>query len=203
MTIRDHLLGWANAAQFIADSMPVPVKPCPVRLVPVAERVGVADVDPEPNPAKAATTTHAGFSIGDRIVVYRDHAMQEDVCAIGDAGRIVKLDPRDDTALVEFDASPTVSDGCAVLDGTAPRQWWVDIHSIRPEAAPAAALGDGWIEWGGGKKCPIPNADEGDYEIRWSDGSINKRGPATDWRWFHEAGVINLTAYRLIPTEAA
>lgn len=63
------------------------------------------------------------------------------------------------------------------------------------------ALGD-WIEWHGGK-CPIPDADEGDYEIRWSDGSINKRGPATDWRWFHEAGVINLTSYRLIPTEAA
>lgn len=68
-------------------------------------------------------------------------------------------------------------------------------------AAPATALGD-WIEWAGGS-CPIPDADEGDYEIRWSDGSIDQSGPATDWRWFHEAGVINLTSYRLIPTEAA
>lgn len=43
---RDHLLGWHHAAQLIADSMPAPVKPCPVRLVPVTERVGAADVDP-------------------------------------------------------------------------------------------------------------------------------------------------------------
>lgn len=43
---RDHLLGWHHHAQLIADSMPAPVKPCPVRLVPVAERVGIADVDP-------------------------------------------------------------------------------------------------------------------------------------------------------------
>jgi hypothetical protein len=71
-----------------------------------------------------------------------------------------------------------------------------------PAKPAVAAVGD-WIEWAGGEECPIPDADEGDYEIRWSDGSINKRGPATDWRWFHEDGEINLTAYRLIPTEAA
>jgi hypothetical protein len=52
---RDHLLGWTHAAQLIADSMPAPVRPCPVRLVPVTERVGVADVDPaKPAAAPAA-----------------------------------------------------------------------------------------------------------------------------------------------------
>lgn len=51
MSSRDHLLGWTHAAQFIADSMPAPVRPCPVRLVPVTERVGVADVDPAKKPA--------------------------------------------------------------------------------------------------------------------------------------------------------
>lgn len=45
---RDHLLGWHHHAQLIADSMPAPIRPSPVRLVPVTERVGVADVDPAP-----------------------------------------------------------------------------------------------------------------------------------------------------------
>lgn len=48
---RDHLLGWHHAAQLIADCMPAPVRPSPVRLVPVAERIGVADVDPAKEPA--------------------------------------------------------------------------------------------------------------------------------------------------------
>jgi hypothetical protein len=205
MTTRDHILGWHHAAQLIADSMPAPVKPCPPRLVPVTERIGAADVDPEPNPKKAATKTHAGFSIGDRIAVFGESLMQEGVYEIGDAGRIIKLDPRDDTALVEFDASPTVSDGRAVLDGKAPRQWWASIHSIRPEAAPAAALGDGWIEWAGGE-CPIPEAGPYQWAYR-SRGGIEKVSPVDAkglYRWNHEHPNPNdFVAYRLIPTEAA
>jgi hypothetical protein len=54
MTTRDHILGWHHAAQLIADSMPVPVKPSAARLVPVTGRIGVPDIDPTKpsNPAK-------------------------------------------------------------------------------------------------------------------------------------------------------
>lgn len=206
---RDHLLGWHHAAQLIADSMPAPVKPCPVRLVPVTERVGVSDVDPEPNPAKAATKTHAGFSIGDRIAVCSESPMQEGVYEIGDAGRIIKLDPRDDTALVEFDASPTVSDGCAILDGKAPRQWWASIHSIRPEAGPASAatLGDGWIEWAGGE-CPVEPGVA--IEVRMREPGHYSATAGYDFTcsskcafWHHSNMGNDIVSYRLIPTEAA
>jgi hypothetical protein len=75
---------------------------------------------------------------------------------------------------------------------------------VSTSAAPAAALGDGWIRHDGSRKCPIPNAEDGEYEVRWSDGSVDRSGQAVDWRWLYEADCsINLVAYRLIPTEAA
>jgi hypothetical protein len=126
MTIRDHILGWHHAAQLIADSMPAPVKPCPVRLVPVTERVGVSDVDPAKAPDAA------------------------------------------------------------------------------PAAAPAAALGDGWIEWGGGK-CPVEPGTA--IEVRFRDLSQRPDYDFTEYPngafWRHDGMDNDIVAYRLIPTEAA
>jgi hypothetical protein len=73
-------------------------------------------------------------------------------------------------------------------------------------AAPAAALGDGWIEWAGGE-CPILGAGYGQYALRFSDGEqIDKTNIAAhfhDWSAPGDGRVYWIVAYRLIPTEAA
>jgi hypothetical protein len=62
------------------------------------------------------------------------------------------------------------------------------------------SLGDGWILHDGSKTCPIMFAESGEYEIRWTDGSIDSRGPAWDWRWNHCSDcTLQIEAYRLIP----
>jgi hypothetical protein len=62
------------------------------------------------------------------------------------------------------------------------------------------ALGDGWIAHDGSRTCPIPNAEDGEYEVRWSDGSVDSSGWAMEWRWHYDVECdVNLVAYRLIP----
>jgi hypothetical protein len=72
------------------------------------------------------------------------------------------------------------------------------------KASKPTALSGGWIEHDGSRTCPIPEALDGEYEIRWTDGSIDRSGAAWEWRWHHDDDCqIQLVAYRLIPTEAA
>jgi hypothetical protein len=95
-------------------------------------------------------------------------------------------------------------DGALETRGYEPPKPTMKPADPEPAKAEAAALGDGWIRHDGSRKCPIPNAEDGEYEVRWSDGSVDRSGQAVDWRWLYEADCsINLVAYRLIPTEAA
>lgn len=67
-----------------------------------------------------------------------------------------------------------------------------------PAAAPAAALGDGWIEWHGGV-CPI-NGQETRHEVRFRD--TWESGPDKEphgWRWTHVGNGSDIVAYRLLP----
>lgn len=50
---------------------------------------------------------------------------------------------------------------------------------------------EGWIEWGGGKKCPAP--DRTVVETKFSDGS-GSIGEARLWDWHDE----HLVAYRRV-----
>lgn len=69
------------------------------------------------------------------------------------------------------------------------------------------ALGDGWIEWGGGE-CPIPGVMGGKWQYRLGCGTVNLAGAdALGYcgAWEHSSGIPSLTivAYRLLPQEAA
>jgi hypothetical protein len=73
-----------------------------------------------------------------------------------------------------------------------------------PAAAPAAALGDGWIEWGGGE-CPIPKARQGEYQIRFRNGIFGRSESmmARDWSWRDSSSDYSIVAYRLLPKGGA
>lgn len=167
---RDHLLGWTHAAQFIADSMPASVRPCPVRLVPVTECVGVADVDPAPKASKPAA-----------LKCYCDTCQ--------DTGRCMRM--------VCYGGAPQEEDGdCPDCDARSnPNR--EDYEA--PAAAPAAVLGDGWID------CApdMPDLMEGRYELR---------NVSTAYRFTPIVSLLNAVVmafrnkryqYRPLPQEAA
>jgi hypothetical protein len=174
---RDHLLGWHNAAQLIADSMPAPVKPCPVRLVPVFEfdRTGIPDVDP----VKAA-------SLKNRAKEVEQAAFEIWLARVRPGGDVESVQQ-------QWEDSSDYADLMEDLE--------------EPGQAPAAALGDGWIAWYGGECPVEPGTAievrlrEPDHCSASSGYDFAHPTKCAFWR---QDGLGNdIVAYRLIPTEAA
>jgi len=171
---RDHLLGWHHHAQLIADSMPAPLKPCPVRLVPVTECVGVADVDP----VKAA-------GLKKRTKEAEQAAFEVWLARVRPSGDVESVQQ-------QWEDSSDYDDFLEAQE--------------KPAAAPAAALGDGWVKWSGGE----PPAGHDRATVRFSDG-VTHPGPFrwVEACWRHTDGVFSggekmfIVAYRLLPQEAA
>jgi hypothetical protein len=135
---RDHLLGWTHAAQLIADSMPAPVKPCPVRLVPVTERVGVADVDP----VKAA-------GLKKRAQEAEQAAFEAWLARVRPSGDIESVQQQweDSSDYADFlevrDEAPAAAPA-ALVDG--------QVYKVRPpNPAPGTWTGDWFSRWLDGK----------------------------------------------------
>lgn len=167
---RDHLLGWAPAAQLIADRMPAPVRPSPVRLVPVTERVGVADVDP----LKAAGL--------------KKRAKEAEQAAFEVWLARVRPDGNVESVQQQWEDSSDYADFLEAQE--------------KPVAAPAAALGDGWIEWGGGE-CPVPEFTHIEIKFRCESKATDSRKPQ-NLRWSHAthtaySAKFDIVAYRLLP----
>ncbi len=175
MTTLDHILGWHHAAQLIADSMPVPVKPCPVRLVPVTERVGVADIDPVKATSlkrRAKEVEQAAFQV-----------WLARVRPIGDVESVQQQweDSSDYVDLVEDLEEPGQAPIAALGDG------WINWYGGECPVAPGTVI--------------EVRLREPDHCSASSDYDFAHPTKCAFWR---QDGLGNdIVAYRLIPTEAA
>lgn len=174
MTTRDHLLGWHHHAQLIADSMPAPVRPCPVRLVPVTELVGIADVDP----VKAA-------SLKTRAKEAEQAAFEAWAARVRPSGDVESVQQ-------QWEDSSDYADFLEAQETTA--------------AAPAAALGDGWIEWLGGE-CPVSEGARIEIKFRCESMARLVLKPQ-HLRWGYAknrdySAEFDIVAYRLLPNGGA
>lgn len=62
-------------------------------------------------------------------------------------------------------------------------------------------LGDGWIEWGGGK-CPVPASTP--IEVKFRNGVTNREDTADGWGWEYAPDYPrfgDIIAYRIIPEQ--
>lgn len=55
---------------------------------------------------------------------------------------------------------------------------------------------DDWIEWAGGESSPV--RDEVIVDVKWSNGSIDERQEAGEWRWKYCTNIPNIIAYRVV-----
>jgi hypothetical protein len=169
MSTRDHILGWHHAAQLIADNMPVTVKPCPMRLVPVFEfdRTGIPDVDP----VKAA-------SLKKRAKEVEQAAFEIWLARVRPSGDVESVQQ-------QWEDSSDYADLMEDLE--------------EPGQAPAAALGDGWIDIG----TETPDLQAGCYEWRNKTALVAYKAQRLSIRDLFNEADHGTYQYRLIPTEAA
>jgi hypothetical protein len=177
MSTRDHILGWHHAAQLIADSMPAPVKRRPVRLVPVFEFDRTGI--PDVDPVKAA-------SLKRRAKEAEQAAFEVWLARVRPSGDVESVQQH-------WEDSSDYADLMEDLE--------------EPGQAPAAALGDAWIDWSPGMTIPTTRASIRLMDCmggcRDVDGVLPSTYPEEVFTWPKNSPYMRCVAFRLIPTEAA
>ncbi|WP_277268292.1 hypothetical protein [Pantoea septica] len=83
-----------------------------------------------------------------------------------------------------------------------PQEMITDNQSVITDSAgmitDSAGLGDGWIEWKGGKQ---PIADSREVAIKFRDGTVMTETLSDCWVWSHGGDDDDIIAYRLVEQE--
>lgn len=138
----------------------------------------------QPKQAPAEQPAAPQFKVGDRVRVVNFKHDSRSCVQSGDELTIARVDG---VTRYWFDESPRTGESEFFMTA--------DSLELLPSEQPKADA-DGWVEWRGGKCCPVPAGTE--FEVRLRDGHHMKGMYVTDWLHSFAFPSSDIVAYRVI-----